>query len=91
MIQENEILMLLLGICVFIFIQKNWKRLQNIPESKTLIAGFWVVLVGWLMTVLEGFFLEELLNYIEHICYAGSSLLMVLWCWKVFRGGKEID
>ena len=89
MIQENEILMLLLGICVFVFIQKNWIRLRNIPESKTLIAGFSMLLAGWLMTVLEGFFLKELLNYCEHMCYAGSALLLTVWCWKVFRSRKE--
>ena len=90
MFHENEIVMLLLGVGVLILLLANRIRLKRVPASKILIAGFYILLAGWAMTVLEGFFWEDLLNYLEHICYAASSLLVVIWCWKVFRSKNEV-
>jgi hypothetical protein len=87
--QENEIIMLLLGMGVLILTRVNRVRLERIPASKFLVAVFYTLVTGWAMTVLEGFFWEDFLNHLEHICYAASSLLMALWCWKVFVGKHE--
>ena len=87
MIQENEAIVLLLGIGGLIFIQANRLRLKDLPESQIIIAGYCMLLTGWVLTVLEGFIWKETLNFIEHVCYAGSAALMATWCWKVF--GKE--
>ena len=90
MIQQNEVILLLLGIGALIFILGNRSRLQFLPRSKTLIAGFYMLLVSWILTVLEGFFLGELLNFIEHMCYACSAVLMAVWCWQVFeKNGRQ--
>jgi len=89
MFQENEIIMLLLGIGVLIFIFANRSRLKSLPASQLLFAGFGALLAGWVLTVLEGFFWGEALNLIEHVCYAASAVLMAGWCWVVFgrQGG----
>ena len=89
MVQENEIVMLLLGIGVLIFILGNRFQLRRLPSSSILITGFCILLVGWTLTVLEGFFWTELLNFIEHFCYAASSVLLATWSWKVFGRSKE--
>jgi len=81
---ENEVVMLLIGVGVLIFILGSRPRLKSLPASNILIAGFYVLLVSWVLTVLEGFFWEGLLNYIEHACYAVGSVLVAVWCWKVF-------
>ena len=89
MVQENEIIMLLLGIGVLVFVLGNRSVIQRVPGSRLLIAGFYVQLVGWFLTVLEGFILESFLNYFEHTCYAVSSLLLAFWCLKAHRGKEE--
>lgn len=86
---ENEIVMLLIGVCVLIFILGNRRRLKRLPASNILFAGFYVLLAGWIVTVLEGLFWEEILNYIEHAFYAVSSVFVAVWCWKVFGVRKE--
>lgn len=91
MVQENEIIMLLLGIGVLIFILGNRSVIKRVPDSRLLIAGFWFQLVGWFSTVLEGFFLEVFLNYFEHTCYAVSALLLAFWCFKAHRRKEEAD
>ena len=89
MIQQNEIIMLLLGIGVTIFILENRQKLRLVPASRILISGFCMTLAGWVLTVLEGFFWRDFFNFLEHLCYAASSLLMAVWCWKVFRPAKD--
>jgi hypothetical protein len=83
--------MLLLGVGVLILILVNRIRIKRLPESKILVAGFCVLLTGWAMTVLECFFWESFLNYVEHICYAVSSLLVLIWFWKVFASRNEVQ
>ena len=88
MIQENEVVMLFIGVAVLIFILKYRSHLRRLPASNLLLAGYYTLLVGWGLTVLEEFFWENLLNYLEHLSYAGSSLLVLLWCWIVFGKRK---
>ncbi|MBW8041750.1 MAG: hypothetical protein FVQ85_17375 [Planctomycetes bacterium] len=86
---ENEVVMLLIGVGVLIFILGSRPRLKDLPASNILIMGFYLLLVSWILTVLEGFFWEELLNYVEHACYAVGSVFVAVWCWKVFGNRKE--
>ena len=84
MIQQNEIIMLLLGIGCMIFIWVNKHKVKRIPLSKTLIAGFYMLVAGYVFTIVEGFLLRDFLNVLEHICYTASSILVAVWCWKIF-------
>lgn len=86
---ENEVVMLLIGVGVLIFILGSRPRLKDLPASNILIMGFYLLLVSWILTVLEGFFWKELLNYMEHACYAVGSVFVAVWCWKVFGNRKE--
>jgi hypothetical protein len=83
MIEQNEIIMLLLGIGCLIFIWVNKQKVKRIPVAKPLIAGFYVLLAGHVLTFLEGLFWQNFLNVLEHICYTASSILMAVWCWKI--------
>lgn len=84
---ENEVITLLMGLGGLVFIQLNRLQLKYLPASKILLAGYYVLLLGWVLTVIEGFFWKEVLNLLEHITYAGSAILLAAWSWRVF--GKE--
>lgn len=88
MIQENELITLLVGIGVAIFILTNFRRLFRIPSFPVLFAAFTFTLMGWVLTNLEGFLLGDLLNLIEHACYTASSILIAVWCRRFFLEGK---
>jgi hypothetical protein len=89
MVQENEIIMLLLGIGFLTFIVTNRKKVKRIPESNTIIFSFYILMLAHVLTILEGLFWNEFLNLMEHICYAVSSILLTLWCWKIFS--QKVD
>ena len=89
MIQQNEIIVLLLGIGVLIFVLNNRKKFHLVPASRILISGFSLILAGWILAVLKGFFWKDFLKLAAHFCYAASSLLMTVWCWKAFKSGKD--
>ena len=79
MVHENEIIMLTLGVGVLLFILANRSRLRHVPHRGVLLAAFGLMLAGWLLTVLEGFVLEDLLNVLEHVCYGIGSAALALW------------
>jgi len=73
MVQENEIVMLIIGLGVLIFLLGNRSQLKRIPFADFLLLAFHALLAGWILTVLEGFFWGELLNYLEHIEEGGPD------------------
>lgn len=92
MIYENEIIMLILGSGVLIFTLFHQAQIKRIPNWRTLMAGFYILIAAWVLTVLEGFVWQSLLNYLEHLCYAVSSALVAVWCFKlVSQRPKEIQ
>ncbi len=76
-----------LGLGVLIFVLADFERLKLLPNAKILIASFGTLFLGWVLTILEGFFLGDASNLIEHICYFSSGALLLVWCWKSF--GKK--
>ncbi|HJZ39350.1 MAG TPA: hypothetical protein VJ203_03215 [Bacteroidales bacterium] len=91
MFEENEVVMLILGIGVLIFILLNLNRIKRIYAWKLLVPGYCFLLAGWFLTVLEGFFAGSLFNFLEHACYTCSSIIVAFWCLRsVFRSPKEV-
>ena len=84
MIASNEAIGLVLAVAVLIFYLWNRPRLRELPAFGVLLAAFFSLLAGLVLTILEGFFLQETLNLLEHVGYAVSALLLMLWCWLVF-------
>jgi len=89
MIQENEVVMLLLGVIVLIFMLGNRPPLKRLPAWSVLLAAFCTLVGGWTLTVLEGFFWTQWLNLAEHVCYAANSVLVAVWCWMVFTRAQQ--
>ena len=87
--QPNEIVMLLLGVGVFVFIIKNRVGLKRLPAYEILMTAFYLLLLSWAATVLEGFVLSPFLNLLEHAGLAASSVLTAVWCWKASTGEKR--
>ena len=83
-IQENELITLIVACFVLIFIIVKRAELKSIPFSGILLLAYGVVFAGWTITVLESFFFPTAMNILEHICYAMSSAILALWCYKFF-------
>ena len=81
--------MLLLGVGVLIFTIRNRAGLKRLPSYGILMAAFYILLVTWSATVLEGFIWNRFFNLLEHAGLAASSVLTAIWCWKAFTGKKK--
>jgi len=84
MIEINEIIMLLFGGGLILFIQLNLHYLKRIPQINILISSFYVLFAAFVFTILEGFFLDSFFNLLEHICYVLSPFTLLTWCYLVF-------
>jgi hypothetical protein len=90
-VNENEIATLLLCLGVFIFTLKNRGEFKQIPSSGVILTGFYLFFGGVILTVAEEFIWPDLLNYIEHLLYLFSSVMVFIWCWLVFAFEKRIE
>ena len=84
MILESEIITLVLGIGVLIFIYFNRVGLRHIPHFIILMTAFCMYLAGWTLAIVENFFLVEFLNHLEHLSHTIGSIFVAVWCWKQF-------
>ena len=80
---------LVLAVAVLVFYLWNRPRLHELPAFGILLATLFSLLVGLVMTLVEGFFWQEILNLLEHVGYAVSALLLTLWCWLVFGNRRS--
>lgn len=80
MFLENEIVMLLLGTGVTVFLLLNVSKIKEIDNYKYLLTSYFILLLAWVSTVVEGLFFQSALNVLEHICYALSMLVLLWWC-----------
>jgi hypothetical protein len=84
-IEEHEILTLFLGILTLAFGISRRRTLAALPDRQLLVAAYLLLLTGWVSTVLEGFFLPEFLNAVEHLSYTAASTLLAVWSWRARR------
>lgn len=86
---ENEILVLLFGSAILIFILLFREQLQRLPSAAWLIASFFCAWLAWLATVLEHLWSPTLFNLIEHLGYALNGIFLLVWCWFGLRTVKQ--
>ncbi len=82
--QSNEIVTLILGICMVLFFFANRRQIRTFPQPVLYLASYATLVVAWLFTVAEGFVWPESLNYLEHVFYMLSSLLFFTWVTVVY-------
>ena len=88
MIQDNEVIMLVLSLGILAFMFINYFNLKRLPSFKILTTAYCIFMAGWALTVLEGFFWNETLNFFEHTCYAIGAVFMAAWFLNVFAKPK---
>jgi ABC-type lipoprotein release transport system permease subunit len=89
MVSTNEVVMLILGMGVFWFVVLNKHKIKRIFGWKLILPAFYFLMAGWFFTVLEGIVLTHFFNFLEHLSYTASALIMAFWSRKVFFAIKE--
>jgi hypothetical protein len=89
MIFTNEVVMFILGLGVFWFVMTNRYKLKRIYAWKLFLSTFYFLMAGWFFTVIEGFVLLHFFNFLEHISYSVSAILMAIWCYKTAHPKRE--
>ena len=90
MVYANELIMLILGAGVLYLTILNKQKIRRIYAWKLLLLSFYYMMAGWVFTVMEGYFMEQFINILEHISYLASAVIMAWWCWQ-FAGNKLED
>ncbi len=80
MINEDELIMLSLGIGILIFLLFYRAKIIRIHLWKILVTGFSFLLASWVFTIVEIFILGDLMNFLEHLFNALGILVFAIWC-----------
>ena len=91
MIQQDEVILLILGLGVLALLVAYVRRLERLVAWRTMLAAYCLLVTGWALSIPEGFLLQAVLNVLEHVCYAGSSVMLAVWCSKLFGPRRAGD
>ena len=58
MFQFGEILTLAICAVTVIYVLSNWRRIRALPALRPFLGPFLLLVVAWIATVVEGFFLQ---------------------------------
>jgi len=93
MLQESDVLSLVLSAGALAFLIWNRHRLVRFPSLSVFTSSLVVFVLARILTVLEGFFWPSSLNLAEHVCYTASTVLLLIWSFRVFAkpaGGPQL-
>jgi len=90
MLYQNEAVMILIAICVFALTIKNRIEIKKSKNSTLLLITFYIFFSGWIFTIVEGYFLPNILNIMEHLSYLFGSISLAIWCWY-FQSDTNIE
>lgn len=85
MVQANELIMFIISCMVVFFVFLYRAKIKGIVHYRLLCFSFGFFFFSSLFTILEDFFLSELLNSLEHINYLFSSFFLFWWTLKFAR------
>lgn len=86
---HDELIMLIISLVVVIQAAANFRFLRVLPHQRLFLCSFGAMVLSVIFTVGEGFLFPETLNYLEHLSYAASAVLLAVWCGRVFMGRKR--
>ena len=82
MLNENEVIMLILGISIIFLVFFNRQKIRRIYAWRNLLTGYYMFFGAWIFTIIEGFLLYNLMNFLEHLSYMSGSVILTVWCWR---------
>jgi hypothetical protein len=88
-IKPDEVVVLILGLAVLLFLLFKGERLKELPRIGLFLSSYAVLVGAWVLTILEDLFLRDTMNLLEHVCYAGSTVLLMLWIGFTFLPGRK--
>ncbi|MFO7957325.1 MAG: hypothetical protein R6X33_09520 [Candidatus Brocadiia bacterium] len=92
MLSQVELLAFLLSLAVAAFILSNHAFLREcVPAWPLFVGAFYLLFVARTATIVEGACWYGLWNTVEHLCQAGSSVLLAGWCWSSLARGRFYD
>lgn len=80
MVNAHEIFILLVSTGVLVLVVIMLKRFVMVPSWKILLTAFALYYVSTVLTVVEGFFMPDFFNFLEHLCRALFPGAVLLWC-----------
>ena len=84
MIQENEVITLVISAGIGVFLLLNRHMFSGIPHMKWLWVSYIFFISSLLLTVAEGFFWVDFLNFLEHLFTVLLSAALAAWCRAAF-------
>jgi hypothetical protein len=82
--QESEIINLLLAVFALVIVI-NMLKSTDVPVPSAVLAGFFLLVGGYVFTVVEGFALRGLFNTLEHLCYALAGIFFAAGCHSIIK------
>jgi hypothetical protein len=91
MVDENELIILVLGGASLLIFIINAKSIKLIPSWRFFIMAFLFLVFGSFLTIIEALVFPEFLNFVEHLFYLLCTFFLLIWIFRITEGDKFHD
>jgi hypothetical protein len=84
MFEEREVITLLLGVGVVIFVIRQRDVLRSVQNWPMLCLAFLLLFASLAASVIEVMIWEKVVNWLQHLCSSLSAIALAIWCWLTF-------
>ncbi len=82
MTSDFGLISVILGLGGVAYLWTSRSHLSGFCGISWLIAGYSLTLIGWLLSACEMVGFQTVVNTLEHMAFAASTLALVIWCDK---------
>jgi len=86
--QESEIVDLLMALFLTPIMFVAFRRIA-IPGKRWFVFGYLAMMTGFVLTIAEGFYLPDILNFLEHVAYALGGIGFAGGAWSMLVDARE--
>ncbi len=83
LIQQNEVISFVILLAMISPLIKNKATIKQLPSLRLYLTSFFALLLAHLITIIEVFFWQDLMNNFEHLLHTVSAIFFFLWCFSL--------
>lgn len=89
--QPSEVAVLAVALFAALCLASQREWLHRLRFAHTATAWFVLQTGSWLCSVLEGFFLGQLFNLLEHVLFAFAAVVAIIACQRLYDRVREAE
>ena len=89
--EDRELIAAIAATLMVLFFFINRSKVAAAPHARLLVASFSLMAASLVCSVVEVFFWEEQINFVQHALASLSMVTLAVWAWLTFVANDGVS